>query len=97
MSSGAPGNSGGQQQFPQMQAGQQGVPSIGPQQNRPNVPVHVHVHVHTLMSRNNPQQEAKVLQIRKQYPLPMTAFIKQRQFVQQQQQQQEQQGLQQGM
>ena len=95
MSSGAPGNSGGQQQFPQMQAGQQGVPSIGPQQNRPNVPVPLQQLLHTLKSPNG--QEAKVLQILKQHPQLMTAFIKQRQFVQQQQQQQEQQGLQQGM
>ena len=97
MSSGAPGNSGGQQQFPQMQAGQQGVPSIGPQQNRPNIPVPLQKLLHTLKSPDSPQQKAKVLQILKRHPQLMAEFIKQRQFVQHQQQQQEQQGLQQGM
>lgn len=95
---------GVQQQFPQMQPGQQGVPSVVPQQNRPNVPLPLQQLLQTLKSPSSPQQQAKVFQILKQHPQLMQALVKQRQYGQQQQQQQQQgmppgmqQGLQQGM
>ena len=95
MSSGAPGNAGGQQQFPQMQAGQQGVPSIGPQQNRPNVPVPLQESLHTQQQQQQQQPTTTTIYLYpRMIPQPMTAFRKQRHFLLQQQMQQ---GLQQGM
>ena len=85
-----------QQQFPQMQPGQQGVPSVVPQQNRPNVPLPLQQLLQTLKSPSSPQQQAKVFQILKQHPQLMQALVKQRQYGQQQQQQQ-QQGMPPGM
>ena len=85
-----------QQQFPQMQPGQQGIPSVVPQQNRPNVPLPLQELLQTLKSPPSPQQKAKVFQILKQHPPLMQALIKYRQYGQQQQQQQ-QQGMPPGM
>ena len=83
-----------QQQFPQMQPGQQGVPSVVAQQNRPNVPLPLQQLLQTLKSPNSPQNQAKVLQILEQHPMLMQALVNQRQ---KQQQQQQQQGMPPGM
>ena len=96
---------GGQQQYPQM-PGQQGMASVGSQQNRSNmgVPASLQQLLYTLKGPTTPQQQAKVLSILKQHPQLMAAFLKQRQQQQQQHQQQQQQqqqgippGMQQGM
>ena len=89
-----------QQQFPQMQPGQQGVPSVVPQQNRPNIILPLQQLLQTLKSPSSPQQVDKVFQILKQHPQLTQALAKQRQYAQQQQQGMSpgvQQGLQQGM
>ena len=76
-----------------MQPGQHGVPSVVPQQNRPNVPLPLQ----TLKSPSSPQQQAKVFEILKQPPQLMQALVKQRQYGQQQQQQGMPPGMQQGL
>ena len=83
-----------QQQFPQMQPGQQGVPSVVPQQNRANEPLPLQQLLQLLKSPTSPQRVAKVLQILRPHPQLMQALFKQRR---QQQQQQQQQGMPSGM
>ena len=85
-----------QQQFPQMQPGQQGVPSVVPQQNRPNMPLPLQQLLQSLKGPRGPQQEAEVLQVLRQHPQLVRALVKHRQYGQQQQQQQ-QQGMPPGM
>ena len=76
-----------QQQFPQMQPGQQGFPSVVPQQNRPKVPLPLLQLLQALKSPSSPQQQAKVFQILKQHPQLMQVLVKQRRRRLQQQQQ----------
>ena len=83
-----------QQQFPQMQPGQQGVPSVVPQQNRPNIPLPLQQLLQTLKGPKSPLWDVKAFLILKQNPPLMQALLKQRR---QQQQQQQQQGMPPGM
>ena len=83
-----------QQQFPQMQPGQQGVPSVVPRQNRPHLPLELQQLLQTLKSPNSPQNRAFVFQVLEKHPRLLQALVKGGQYTLQQQQQQQQQGMQ---
>ena len=83
-----------QQQFPQMQPGQQGVPSVVPQQNRPNIQLPLQQLLQTVNGPRGPLRDFKIFSILKQNPPLMQALLEQRR---QRQQQQQQQGMPPGM
>ena len=83
-----------QQQFPQMQPGQQEVSSVVPQQNRPNIQLPLQQLLQMLNGPRGPLWDFKVFPILKQNPPLMQALLEQRR---QRQQQQQQQGMPPGM